>query len=850
MKRSLLIAPALLFVLIPGLSAQPADLKETFLEAESYFLFEEYNEALPLYLKIHRADPANDNINYKIGVCLLNDPYQKSKSISYLQQASGNINPKYRENSYKETQAPPEVIFYLGHAFLINNQLDKAEENYHAFMEILDEKIYDRELVEEQIRICQRARRLQTLPVDYDRTNLGDLINSRFADINPVVSGNGQRLVYVSKMQFYDATFFSEKVNGIWQPPRNIIPELGVDGDVYPTCLSWDGNTMIIYRNDDFIGNLYTSQYMDGKWTEMEALGEINTKYWESHGSLSRDGSTLYFTSNRKGGYGGLDIYKSEKTENGSWGEPVNLGAVINSRYNEETPFITENGNKLFYSSYGHYNMGGYDIFYSQMNDEGEWGTPINLGYPINTTGDDLFFLPDNNGGNGYFSKFLDDGLGRHDIYYLDIYSENNPRLYMITGVLGTEGRNILEQDSVVIYLVDRDSRDTVFSSKPDLEKYTFTLRAPEGDYDLLFRSPAFNDLTQHIRIDGNTEKEGVKIEEPLQLEPVPYTPLVLRGRDSRIVIEDSVFSAVNGKPFRIRISLEKGSTLLATHLYENDTIAADTFRYERKKRTYTLTPLEGKNIVALIMEEENGDLSYTDLVINAVKPGRRSASAADTDVEVVVSLLPLRDSTAFTGSDSLDTTAVKPPPPPPPTEAEKILDKLKGYAHGELLNYLEELEPSNEKIVTGEQLMDHLTDKVDVEYAPEQLISALSDMVNDRSLMSFINYLETNAPGNMSELIGKIDLKKEQITSIRELVSYLINNAAELGISQAELQRILIEMLADYSIAPILDVDPVVEGWHITDGTLIGFGILGAAILFILFFFRRKKKKEEKRAG
>lgn len=850
MKRSLLLAPALLLVFVLSSFAQPADLKDTFLEAESYFLFEEYNEALPLYLKIHRADPGNDNINYKIGVCLLNDPYQKGKSISYLQQASNNINPKYRENNYKETQAPPEVIFYLGNAYLINNQLDKAEEKYNEFLEILDEKIYDRELVEEQINICQRARKLQTLPVDYDRNNLGNLINSRFADINPVVSGNGQRLVYVSKMQFYDATFFSEKVNGEWQPPRNIIPELGVDGDVYPTCLSWSGNTMIIYRNDNFIGNLYMSQYVDGKWTEMEELDGINTKYWESHGSLTKDGNTMYFTSNRKGGYGGLDIYKSERLEDCSWGEPVNLGPVINSRYNEETPFITENGKKLYYSSYGHYNMGGYDIFYSQMNEEGEWGTPINLGYPINTPDDDLFFVPVNNGDNAYLAKYLEDGYGRHDIYYLDIYSENNPRLYMITGVLGTEGRNILEQDSVVIYLVDSESRDTVFSSKPDLEKYTFTLRAPEGDYDLLFRSPVFNDLVRRIRIDGNTEKEGLKIEEPLQLEPVPYTPLVLRGSDSRILIEDSVFSAIAGKPFRIRISLEEGSTLLATHLYENDTIAADTFQFDKKRLIYKLTPLEGKNIVALIMEEENGDMSYTDLVINAVKRTGQKPAATDAAGEIVVSMLPERDSITFAGGDSLDTARITPPPPPPPTEAELILEELIRYSREDLLEYLEQLNPGDEQIVTGEALMDHLTDKVDEEYAPEQLISALSDMVNDRSLESFINYLEIHAPGNLPALISDIDLETQQISSIRDLVNYLINHAAELGISQTELQRILIEMLADYSIAPILDVDPVVDDRRISDGALILFGLLGAGILFILFFFRRKKKKEENEAG
>lgn len=852
MKRSLLFSSALLFLMVLHSSAQPVDLKETFLEAEAYFLFEEYNEALPLYLKIHRADPDNDNINFKIGVCLLNDPYQKGKSISYLEQASNNINLKYRENNYKEKQAPQEVIFYLANAYLVNNQLDKAEEKYREFLENLDEKIYDRELVEEQIRICQRARKLQTLPVDYDLTNLGDVINSRFAEINPVVSGNGERMVYVSRMQFYDATFFTEKKDGKWQPPRNIIPELGVDGDVYPTSLSWSGNVMLIYRNDNFIGNLYMSRYEDGKWTEMEELSGINTKYWESHGSLSKDGNTIYFTSNRKGGYGGLDIYKSERRKDCTWGTPVNLGPVINSRYNEETPFITENGNKLYYSSYGHYNMGGYDIFYAQRNEEGEWGTPINLGYPINTPDDDLFFLPVNNGDNGYISKYLEGGYGRHDLYYVDIYSENNPRLYMITGMVGTKDRTILEQDSVVIYLVDRDSRDTVFRVTPDLEEQTFTLRAPEGDYDLLFRSPVFNDLIQRIRISKDTEKTGIEFEEPLQLEHIPYQPLMLRGSDSRILIEDSVFNATAGRPFRIRIKLEKGSTLFATHLFRKDTIAADTFSFSKNRLTYTLVPKEGKNTVALIMVEENGDMSFTDLVINAVKPTRRlrREPADDTAPEVVVTMLPELDSTGNYGSDSLDSLRNAPPPPPPPTEAELIIEELIRYAHDDLLDYLEALDPGNQKIVTGEELMDHLTQKVDEAYAPEQLISALSDMVNDRSLESFINYLEANAPERLSTLIRGLDLEALQINSIRELVDYLINHAEELGISQAELQRILIDMLADYSIAPILDVDPIVEIRRISDGALILIGILGAGILFILFFWRRRKKKEENEAA
>ena len=237
----------------------------------------------------------------KSGVCLLNDPYQKDRSIRYLKQASKNINPKYKENNFRERTAPPEAFFHLGNAYLVNDSIDKAKENYLHFRDILDEKVYDVELVEEQIRICDRGSYLKTMPVDYDYHNLGESINTRFADINPIVSGNGDRLIYVSKMQFYDATFFSEKIDGEWQPPRNIIPELGVDGDVYPTSLSWDGNTMIIYRNDDFVGNLYVSSYENGRWTALKKLGNnINTKYWESHGSLSKDGKTLYFHKQQK----------------------------------------------------------------------------------------------------------------------------------------------------------------------------------------------------------------------------------------------------------------------------------------------------------------------------------------------------------------------------------------------------------------------------------------------------------------------------------------------------------------------------------------------------------------------
>ena len=964
MKQSFLLS---LFLLIFPITAfgQTIDLKETFLEAESYFLFEEYNEALPLYLRILRADPDNDNINYKVGVCLLNDPYQKDRSIRYLEQASKNINPKYRNNNFKERTAPPETFFYLGNAYLVNDNIDKALGNYLHFREILDEKIYDVELVDEQIRICERARYLKSIPVDFEIKNLGEVINTRFSDINPIVSGNGERVVYVSKMQFYDATFFSEKVDGEWQPPRNIIPELGVDGDVYPTSLSWDGNTMIIYRNDDFIGNLYLSRYADGRWTSMEKLSDnINTKYWESHGSLSKDGNTLYFTSNRKGGYGGLDIYKSEKLPNGSWGTPVNLGPTINSRYNEETPFITDNGKILYFSSYGHYNMGGYDVFYSLAGENGEWGEPINLGYPINTTDDDLFYQPFNNGDNAYFAKFLEGGIGRHDIYYLDVYSENNPRIYIITGAMASDKGDISERDSLMIYLIDRTTRDTVRIGQPDYTTQTFELKAPRGDYDLLLQSMTFNDLVKRIRIDEFTEKSGIRIDEGLNLETKPYEPLLLTGELSRIEVEDTIFFAQPGKNLRIRMDLVRGSILTASHTVNSITIATDTFEINRRRFVYEIVPQKGTNIVDLLMIEENGDRSAKRLLIHAeedddepsdtgipdalidgeqekqlteeeiddleeerlrlkneidqlagyaegdlkellqsIDPAAenirsiddlfkyleehyedrnkieelRAIHKADYDAGKLLELMRsnsdrelrdylnrldlekegitnaaellrhLRDVAGEKGFNENDLNRSFKRINGNLTDTDRTLNELISYAKGDLYEYLRNLDPDEYDIQSPAALLDHLVDQVGQEFEPELLISVLSDLVSDRPVEGFVEYLKSNAPKELRDLMRGLDLEKEGIQTMADLIAYLLRNAGQLGLTPEELQRLLISLMADYAIAPILETDPILQKRGIPAGLTITGGLLFAGILiFIILFLRKRRKNRE----
>jgi len=177
---------------------------------------------------------------------------------------------------------------------------------------------------------------------------------------------------------------------------------------------------LILSKEDEFNSDIYVSHFIDNRWTKSEPLGSnINTRYWESHASISKDGKTLYFTSNRKGGKGYMDIYVSHLTEEGVWGPPKNIGPEINTKLNEDTPFITEDGQYLYFSSQGFTNMGGYDVFKSELKDSSDWSLPQNLGYPINTTDDDLFYYPWGNGEIAYMAKIMDEGFGATDIYKL-----------------------------------------------------------------------------------------------------------------------------------------------------------------------------------------------------------------------------------------------------------------------------------------------------------------------------------------------------------------------------------------------------------------------------------------------
>jgi tetratricopeptide (TPR) repeat protein len=400
-------------------SQATSTLQDDFIEAEYFFMNGDYQDALPFYLRIYEKIPENANIAYRIGACYLNITGKKNLSIDYLEAASRNLSAKVREGTISQVSAPYDALYDMGCAYLINYQFDKAKDAFTRYYgTLLPDDTENLDLVNQQIQSCQTAKEFISKPISLTEENLGAPFNDEKSNYNPVISSDGKTFAYMVSLKFYDAVMVSRLDRGKWTPPVNITPELMSDGDMYISCLSSDGKTLFLSRDDNYNSDVYKSTFNGIAWGPNQKLNKnINTKYWESHGYITEDGEKIIFASDRPGGYGGLDLYISRQID-GNWGPAVNIGPEINTPLNEDRPFLINNGKILFFSSQGHTTMGGYDLFRSEMQPNNLWSEPVNLGYPLNTPDDNIFFMPVENGKAGYCAIFKEaEGLGDYDIY-------------------------------------------------------------------------------------------------------------------------------------------------------------------------------------------------------------------------------------------------------------------------------------------------------------------------------------------------------------------------------------------------------------------------------------------------
>ncbi len=423
-----IILIVIFFAISIGCYCQSQKTREIYEEGEEFFNSKDYKEAVFDFLDLIKKGFVNANIQYKLGFCYLNLPGEEAKAIPYLEEAVKNIDAKYK-NNIVEKKAPFYSLFYLGNAYRIDNQLDKALETYNEFVRspLYNENSFNFNFVDNEIKSCQRAKIIQDSPVNVTWINLDTPINTGSSETNPVISGDEKVLVYLESLRFYNAVYISRKLGSSWSIPENINPQIVSDGDFYPTSLSFDGTELYLVKKDDKLGgDIYLSKYSNGKWSPAKRLNDnINSSKDENYASISPNNQVLYFSSNRHGGFGGYDIYRSFRESNGDWGKAENLGKSINTKNDEICPSIAADGKTLYFSSKGHFNMGGYDIFYSTLKHNGTWSDPVNIGFPINTTNDDVGFQVINNGDAGYISRIAKDSKGKEDIYKVLINSKS-----------------------------------------------------------------------------------------------------------------------------------------------------------------------------------------------------------------------------------------------------------------------------------------------------------------------------------------------------------------------------------------------------------------------------------------
>lgn len=423
-------------------------------EAHAFLKVENYSAALPILLDMEKMDEKNYNTLFSIGYCYLMTTYEKDKAIPYFERILANyknLTVDYQIENPKEKKAPIETIKFVGEAYHFNYQFDEALEKFNEFKNILDPN--NKEGIKEidrLIRISNQGKRLVANPIQLKITGIGTL-NTEYSEYRPKLNGEENTLYFTSRRpsisnnetdydgkSFEDIYLSRKNSTNQWSSPELLSSQL--NSPSHDACLyvKPDNSYMIVYRvneNTSSEGAIYET-YRDGEdWSELKLItAEVNSRYWETDVNISANGTIMFFTSNRPGGQGGRDIWMMKKLPSGEWAKVQNLGNAINTPYDEESPYIHPDGKTLYFSSKGHTTMGGFDIFKSELQPDDTWGVPENMGYPLNTTGDDVFFIPNLDGTKGYFSSYRKEGKGEQDLYELEFLKNEKRTLAIYKG--------------------------------------------------------------------------------------------------------------------------------------------------------------------------------------------------------------------------------------------------------------------------------------------------------------------------------------------------------------------------------------------------------------------------------
>lgn len=527
-----------LLVTLSGiLSAQPLsndEFNQTFYKAEKLLEDGNFQEAILLYRKLLKEQPDNANLNFKMGYCYLNTVLEKKEAITFLEKAITDMSDDAQAELPTELRAPTDALVFLAQAYHQDYKFDKALDVIQQLKDkVPDYKTefeVDVDLLE---KYCKNGLQLMKYPVKMFVTNLGGGINTEYDEHSPVFSADEQVLIFTSKRhngkdnamepdgQYFEDIYITNKLkDGNWSAPKSISPEINTAANEASIGLSVDGTKLFIYRDEGpKIGNIFYSELQGDKWSAPVKMPEpINSRYVESHASISSDDNELYFTSNRPGGFGGKDIYVVKKLPNGQWSFAQNLGPSINTQYDEEGPFIHPDGVTLFFSSKGHMSMGGFDIFFANKDEYGNWVDVTNLGYPINTPNDDVFYTPTPDGRRAYYASHKAGGIGRNDLYLITLPESEEKMLTVMTGIISLADGN--PPQNCMITVTDLETGDLIGVYTPNSKtgKYLFILKSGRN-YNVTVEADDFLPFSENLMVkDGTSYQE---IQRPISLDPI-----------------------------------------------------------------------------------------------------------------------------------------------------------------------------------------------------------------------------------------------------------------------------------------------------------------------------------------
>jgi Tol biopolymer transport system component len=509
--------------------SNPADAAKMTLAKQKLYAGE-YVSALNLYREVEKGNPLDDRVKYYVGLCQFNLKQYANAKESLLKAVE--LNPKTK----------PDVHFVLGKLYQLEEDYDKAITELSQYKNAATADKETNEDADIVLSQCQNAKTLKANPVAVEIKNLGADINSKWDDKNPCITADGKKLVFTTRRpettsdevdaegdgkyfeNIYIANYDSSTQN--FGKAVNLGNPINTKGHDACTSISPDGKQIFIYKNSmtdkaSRGGNVFVSKYNNGKWKAPESLGKpINTSAnWEGGVCISPDGKKYFFTSERSGGYGHSDIWMVEKKGKDEWGEPENLGADVNSAYDEAGMFLSPDGKTLFFCSNGPFSMGSYDIL-KTVYENGKWSKPVNVGYPINSNGKEGQLTISADAKYAYFSSDRAGGIGESDIYKVDlkdyaILEKDGKKnagngLSILKGTIreGYEGYGIQDAE---ITIKDEKAQTVVGSANTNENgEYFFTMRG--GKYVINVKKKGFEEISENIEL-GTSEKETIVLE-------------------------------------------------------------------------------------------------------------------------------------------------------------------------------------------------------------------------------------------------------------------------------------------------------------------------------------------------